>query len=169
MLIFLANKLALKTLLLIPKSNRFIHLTPYVLRLAGFKKVSLSSRIYSSISIRGVVNIIIQDNAYLGHNVEIVGAHASTVLIEQNCDISDSVAIITGTHKIASSLRRAGEGIHGNVTIRSGTWIGYRATILPGITIGKGCVVGANSVVTKDIPDNVAVAGNPARVIKSLF
>ena len=54
----------------------------------------------------------------------------------------------------------------GDVIIGNHVWIAYRAIILPGITIGDGAVVGASSVVTKDIPPYTIVAGNPARVIK---
>ena len=54
------------------------------------------------------------------------------------------------------------------VLIKTGAWIGAGATILPGVCVGKHAVVGASSVVTKDVPDYAVVAGNPARVIKML-
>lgn len=57
----------------------------------------------------------------------------------------------------------------GKVVIGNNVWIGDKATILPGVTIGDGVIVGANSVVTKDIPDYCIVAGNPARVIKQII
>ena len=53
----------------------------------------------------------------------------------------------------------------GHVVIGDHVWIGYRALILPGVTIGEGAVVGACAVVTKDVPPHAIVAGNPARVI----
>jgi acetyltransferase-like isoleucine patch superfamily enzyme len=53
----------------------------------------------------------------------------------------------------------------GDVVIGDRVWIGYRAIILPGITIGEGAVVGAGSVVTRDVPPFAIVAGNPARII----
>ena len=52
------------------------------------------------------------------------------------------------------------------VTIGNNVWIGGRVTILPGVRIGNGVVIGAGSVVTKDVPDNAIVGGNPARVIR---
>ena len=52
------------------------------------------------------------------------------------------------------------------ITVGDNCWIGEKTTILPGVNIGKGCVIGAMSVVTKDIPDYSIAAGNPARVIK---
>jgi maltose O-acetyltransferase len=53
----------------------------------------------------------------------------------------------------------------GDVVIGDRVWIGYRAIILPGITIGEGAVVGAGSVVTRDVPPFAIIAGNPARII----
>ncbi|MDU4842075.1 acyltransferase [Leclercia adecarboxylata] len=53
--------------------------------------------------------------------------------------------------------------------IKKGASVGANATILPGITIGYNSIVGAGSVVTKDIPDNVIVAGNPAKIIRSIM
>ena len=52
------------------------------------------------------------------------------------------------------------------VTIHDGVWIGSRAIILPGVTIGEGAVIGAGAVVTKDVPDYAIVGGNPAHLIK---
>lgn len=54
------------------------------------------------------------------------------------------------------------------VTIGDGTWVGARAIVLPGVSIGRRVVVGAGAVVTRDVPDEVLVAGNPARVVRSL-
>ncbi len=54
------------------------------------------------------------------------------------------------------------------ITIRSKAWIGMRVIILPGVTIGEGCIVGAGSVVTRDLPAWTVSAGNPARVLRSL-
>jgi tetrahydrodipicolinate N-succinyltransferase len=54
------------------------------------------------------------------------------------------------------------------VRIGDGTWLGARAMVLPGVTIGKRVLVAAGAVVTRDVPDDVLVAGNPARVVRSL-
>lgn len=56
----------------------------------------------------------------------------------------------------------------GKVCIGDNVWLGDKVTILPGVTLGNGCIVAANSVVTKSFPDNSVVAGNPAKLIKQL-
>lgn len=167
--LFRARQLiALFALKFIPSNNKLINLTPLVLKLAGFSEVSASSRIYPDIKIKGVRNLTIGDHTYIGANVEIVGAFDSRVVIGERCDISDHVSIVTGSHQICSAQRRAGRGISKNVEIKSGTWVGYRSTLLPGVVVGSGCIIGASSVVTKSIPDNVIAAGNPAAIIKRL-
>lgn len=62
----------------------------------------------------------------------------------------------------------AGKGIKKDVVIGSGTWIGTGAIILPGVTIGKMCIIAAGAVVNKDVPKNTMVGGVPAKVIKIL-
>ena len=54
------------------------------------------------------------------------------------------------------------------IVIKDHVWIGMNCTILKGVKIGNNCVIGASSVVTKDVPDNCVAAGNPCRVIKAL-
>lgn len=56
----------------------------------------------------------------------------------------------------------------GPISIGEGTWLGNNVSVLPDVTIGKHCVIGANSVVTKDVPDYHIAAGNPARVIRKI-
>lgn len=57
----------------------------------------------------------------------------------------------------------------GSVTIGDNVWIGDKATILPGVTIGNGAVIAANSVVTKDVPPYCVVVGNPAKIIRQVI
>ena len=54
------------------------------------------------------------------------------------------------------------------ITVKDNVWIGGNVVILPGVTIGKNSIVAAGAVVTKDVPDNVIVGGNPARVIREI-
>jgi maltose O-acetyltransferase len=78
-----------------------------------------------------------------------------------------SVQIYTATHPLEAELRRTREFAK-PVTIGSDVWVGGAAIILPGVTIGDRCVIGAGSVVTRDIPDDVFAAGNPCKVIRPL-
>ena len=73
-------------------------------------------------------------------------------------------------HNFADTTKRIDEqGISTKpVVIGDDVWIGANAVILPGVTIGRHCVVAAGAVVTKDVPDNTVVAGVPAKVIKTL-
>ncbi|NTU65300.1 MAG: hypothetical protein HGB05_18340 [Chloroflexi bacterium] len=66
------------------------------------------------------------------------------------------------------SDQRAGATFSAPVTIQDGTWLGARCIVLPGVTVGRGSVVGAGSVVTKDVPPNTLVGGVPAKVIRSI-
>jgi maltose O-acetyltransferase len=78
-----------------------------------------------------------------------------------------AVQIYTATHPLEAELRRSREFAK-PVTIGSDVWVGGAAVILPGVTIGSRSVIGAGSVVTRDVPDDVFAAGNPCRVIRKL-
>ena len=78
-----------------------------------------------------------------------------------------SVQIYTAMHPLDPVLRRTQEFAK-PVTIGSDVWVGGAAVICPGVTIGSKAVIGAGSVVTRDIPANVFAAGNPCRVIRNL-
>ncbi|MFL9877051.1 sugar O-acetyltransferase [Herbaspirillum rhizosphaerae] len=103
------------------------------------------------------------------------------VFINQNCtmydlaglDIGDdvmigsNVSIITSGHPISPSQRHTAV-IAKPIRIERNVWIGAGATIIGGVTIGENSVVGAGSVVTRDVPSNTLVGGNPAKVIRSI-
>ena len=80
--------------------------------------------------------------------------------------IGPNVTIATASHPLETDLRRQGLQSNKDVHIEENVWIGAGAIILPGVTIGKNSVIGAGSVVTKDIPENVVAVGNPCRVIR---
>ncbi len=84
--------------------------------------------------------------------------------------IGDDVALANEVYVMDSNSHGV-EGrphVEAPVRIGDGTWVGARAMILPGVTIGKRVVVAAGSVVTRDVPDDCLVAGNPARVVRTL-
>ena len=79
-----------------------------------------------------------------------------------------NVSIITASHPIEPELRARGLQYNRDVHIGDNVWIGTGVIILPGVHIGKNSVIGAGSMVTKDIPDNVVAFGNPCRVIRRI-
>ena len=103
------------------------------------------------------------------------------VFVNQNCtfydlgglDIADdvmigpNVSIITAGHPLEPSQRRAAT-IGKPIVIERNVWIAAGATIVGGVTVGENSVVAAGSVVTRDVPPNTLVAGNPARVVRSI-
>lgn len=80
--------------------------------------------------------------------------------------IGPKVNLITINHDVNPDNRSATYGKP--ITIEDKVWIGINSTILPGVTIGYGSIIGAQSVVTHDVPPMTIVAGNPARVIKKI-
>ncbi|NCP91159.1 MAG: maltose acetyltransferase, partial [Flavobacteriales bacterium] len=79
-----------------------------------------------------------------------------------------NVKIYTATHPLEHTLRNSGKEFSKPITIENNVWIGGNAVICPGVTIGDNVVIGAGSVVTKSFPNNVFIAGNPAKVIKTI-
>jgi len=81
--------------------------------------------------------------------------------------VGPAVQIYTATHPLSASLRRSRE-LARPVEIGSDVWIGGGAIILPGVRIGARAVIGAGSVVTRDVPEGVLAVGNPCRVVRAL-
>ena len=91
------------------------------------------------------------------------------IIIGDNCNLAYGITISTSSHLIGDASRRAGENISQKVIIGKGSWIGARVTVLPGVTIGDGCIIAAGSLVNKDCDANSIYGGVPAQKIKSLF
>ena len=90
------------------------------------------------------------------------------VIIGNDVFFGPAVQIYAATHPISASERRSGLELGQPITFGSDIWVGGGAIICPGVTIGDRSVIGAGSVVTRDIPPDVVVAGNPARIIRNL-
>ena len=108
-------------------------------------------------------NISVGDNVFL--NFDCVLLDVVEITIGAGTLIGPAVQIYTADHPRDPALRRA--GLESGVPVRIGAnvWIGGGAIILPGVTIGDDAIIGAGSVVTRDVPDGATVAGNPARKI----
>jgi acetyltransferase-like isoleucine patch superfamily enzyme len=112
-------------------------------------------------------NIEIGANVYIGHDVEIQ-AKGKKVIIGDDCLIAQNVLITTVQHGTVNNgiLIRQQPEEYKEVVIESDVWIGAKTIILNGVHIGKGAVIGAGAVVTKDIPPHAIAVGVPAKVIK---
>ncbi len=82
-----------------------------------------------------------------------------SIAIGHRVGVGHQVLIMTGSHQIGSRACRAGELTTAPVTIEDGAWIGSRSIILPGVTIGAGAVIGAGTLVSRDIPADMLISG----------
>jgi acetyltransferase-like isoleucine patch superfamily enzyme len=132
--------------------------------------------------------IILQDYPYIDGPIKVdYGTHlrlGKNVYINFNCTFLDTCMITIGartligpncsfytaTHPLDPFLRNGIKGpeLGTPITIGEDCWFGGNVIVCPGVTIGRGCTIGAGSVVTKDVPDFHVVAGNPAKIIKKI-
>ena len=110
-------------------------------------------------------NIELGEHVYFNFNCVILDV--CPVVIGNYTFFGPAVQIYTATHSFSAELRRQGESGK-PVTIGSDVWVGGGAIILPGVRIGSRTVIGAGSVVTRDVPDDVLAVGNPCQVIRRL-
>ena len=111
-------------------------------------------------------NIEIGDNFYSNHNLVILDC--AKVKMGNNVWIGPNCGIYTATHPLNSKERSSGIEFAKPINIGNNVWIGGNVCILPGVSIGDSTVIGAGSVVTKDIPSNVLAFGNPCKPIKTI-
>jgi acetyltransferase-like isoleucine patch superfamily enzyme len=115
--------------------------------------------------------LVIGDHSFVGHDATF--AVSASVRVGRHCLIAGGVRVSDyDGHPVDAARRRAGEptppdGIR-PVVIGDDVWIGSDAILLKGVTIGDRSIVGAGAVVTRDVPPDVVVAGNPARIVKHL-
>lgn len=114
------------------------------------------SRVFSSES------VVIGDRVLISHNVNIHDTNSHS--LDMTLRHKHFTEILNTGHPTSTSYDIQGMPI----IIQDDVWIGFNSTILKGVTIGKGAVIAACSVVTKDVPARVVVAGNPARIIKEI-
>lgn len=111
-------------------------------------------------------NIEIGENFFANFNLTILDE--AMVTIGDNVFIGPNVSIFTACHPLEHDRRDTGVEWAESVRIGNSVWIGGNVTILPGVTVGDRSVIGAGAVVTRDVPADVVVGGNPARVIKRI-
>lgn len=111
-------------------------------------------------------NIFLGEDCFINFNCTILDE--AKVSIGNNAFLGPNVSIYTACHPLDPDKRNEFIEWAEPVEIGDNVWIGGNVTILPGVTLGDNVVVGAGSVVTKNFPSNVVIAGNPARIIRQI-
>lgn len=114
----------------------------------------------------GGKHVYMGKNVYANFNLTLVDD--ANIYIGDNTMLGPNVVIATAGHPINPELREKVTQYNADVHIGKNVWLGAGVVVLPGITIGDNSVVGAGSIVTKDIPANVVAIGNPCRVLREI-
>lgn len=136
----------------------------FIYKMVGLK--SKSCAIESGCTFNGR-RIEIEEGTFINHNV-FFDCTSGDIRIGKNVSIAFQASIYTATHDMGPSEKRAGTVKYLSVEIGDGCWIGAKATILPGVKIGNGCMIATGSLVNKDCEPNGLYAGVPAKRIKDL-
>lgn len=146
---------------------------------SGNIKLEDNAAINNKVILRG--NVTIGKGTFINGPTHISGSDISPVKIGSFCSIADFVYIISSNHNLTypttfqttsgkyADIFKNSLGRQSPINIGNDVWIGTHAVILSGVTIGNGAVIGAGSVVTKDVPPYAIVGGIPAKIIKSRF
>ena len=113
-----------------------------------------------------VGDVVIGDHTRIGIHCTVIGP----VTIGSHVNMAQGITVTALNHNFEDTGKRIDQqGVSTNpVVIGDDVWIGANAVVLPGVTIGKHCVVAAGAVVTKDVPDFTVVGGVPAKILKTL-
>lgn len=111
-------------------------------------------------------NIEVGENFFANHNCVILDG--AKVKFGDNVFIAPNCGFYTAGHPADVTLRTKGLEYAYPITVGNNVWIGAQVAVLPGVSIGDNSIIGAGSVVTKDIPANVIAVGNPCRVLKPI-
>lgn len=142
-------------------------LRSYIYRWAGFKGIHPKVYIAGKLDLNGDGDIYgrlhigelttINTPSYIELN--------SDVRIGKRVGLGHHLVIITSNHELGPAAKRMSKLTSSPITIGDGVWIGARVTVLPGVSIGPGAFVMTGALVSKDVPANAKVAGNPARLV----
>ena len=105
------------------------------------------------------------DHVYIGYGTYLGGGD---IELDDQVVIGPYCCIVAGNHTLRDGSYRFGPYDAGRIRIGSGTWLGAHVTVTNNVSIGRGCLVAANSVVTRDVPDFTTVGGIPARPLRRM-
>ena len=111
-------------------------------------------------------NCSIGAGTYINHGAYLMDC--AKITIGQHCFIGPGCGMYTAIHPILPQERNSGMELCKPITLGDNVWLGGDVTILPGVTIGSNTVIGAGSVVVKDIPSGVVAVGNPCKVVRPI-
>lgn len=131
-----------------------------------FGKIGAPVWIMQPLTLARGKTVTIGEGTYINSNLTLVDDY--TITIGKNCLFAPNVTICTTGHPVHPKLREHGEMYSFSVTIGDGVWLGANVMILPGVTIGDNAVIGAGSVVTRDIPPMTIALGTPCRVVREI-
>ena len=147
-------------------------LRPLEVSLSNLDHVHISNNVFIHaglvLRLLGDCQLFVGENTYIGPYSHISGSQGR-IIIGKKVLIANHVFISTAYHKyedVTTPVKDQGYEPKGNVIIGDGCWIGEGACIMPGVKVGRNSVIGANSVVTHDIPQYSVAAGSPARIIR---
>ena len=157
-------------------ARRLTRLYNQTLETEGNKRTKILKELFGSsgkdISIEPNFRCDYGYNIHVGNsffaNFDCVFLDICEIKIGDNCFIAPGVHIYTATHPLNTMERISGAEYGKPVVIGNNVWIGGRAVINPGVKVGHNVVIASGAVVTKDVPDNVVVGGNPAQIIKHI-
>lgn len=157
-------------------------ITPPIKFINGPQYISIGNNFYAHPGLRmeaicvdkqPYIRIRIHDNVSLGYNCQINACQQ--IEIKSGCLFGSNVFITDHFHGSGISLEieipPANRDLYskGPVVIEENVWIGQNVSIMPNVTIGKGCIIGANSVVTHSFPPNSILAGVPAKIVRRIY
>lgn len=135
------------------------------LRLVGFRGIHPTARLWPG-TFLGSRRLVMHEGAGINYDCFLdLGAETT---LGRNCGLGYQVMLLTSSHEIGDGGRRVGKAIAKPITIGEGAWLGARVVVMPGVTIGAGCVVATGSLVTRDLAPHGLYAGSPARRIRDL-
>lgn len=144
-------------------------LVPRVLRIGLYRLAGIRTgmaNLYPGIRFLGLGPVRIVESAAV--NAGVVFDNKAAITIEAAARVGPDVFLCTSNHEMGDSGQRAAATDHRPITIGRGAWIGARAVIMPGVTVGAGSVVAGGAVVFRDTEPDGVYTGNPARKVQDL-